>query len=200
MRKIKYFYNFIRSYHKIFFQVLFFEIIYSIRFKEFLPKIKIQNNLTRTDTVPSIYFFLYEISKFIKNNNIKSIVDVGSGYGRVVNFISSINKIKSYGIEFDAEVHRSALKIKRKNVKLYSGDIFKFDIKKFNSKCFILVDPFQKIKDRNKFLSKVKKIFPKNKKYIIAINNYKGKFPKDFKLIYSLIGSKTRSLKIYEII
>ncbi len=200
MRKIKYFYNFIRSYHKIFFQVLFFEIIYSIRFKEFLPKIKIQNNLTRTDTVPSIYFFLYEISKFIKNNNIKSIVDVGSGYGRVVNFISSINKIKSYGIEFDAEVHRSALKIKRKNVKLYNGDIFKFDIKKFNSKCFILVDPFQKIKDRNKFLSKVKKIFPKNKKYIIAINNYKGKFPKDFKLIYSLIGSKTRSLKIYEII
>ena len=200
MRKIKYFYNFIRSYHKIFFQVLFFEIIYSIRFKEFLPKIKIQNNLTRTDTVPSIYFFLYEISKFIKNNNIKSIVDVGSGYGRVVNFISSINKIKSYGIEFDAEVHRSALKTKRKNVKLYSGDIFKFDIKKFNSKCFILVDPFQKIKDRNKFLSKVKKIFPKNKKYIIAINNYKGKFPKDFKLIYSLIGSKTRSLKIYEII
>jgi SAM-dependent methyltransferase len=180
--------------------VLFFEIIYSIRFKEFLPKIKIQNNLTRTDTVPSIYFFLYEISKFIKNNNIKSIVDVGSGYGRVVNFISSINKIKSYGIEFDAEVHRSALKIKRKNVKLYNGDIFKFDIKKFNSKCFILVDPFQKIKDRNKFLSKVKKIFPKNKKYIIAINNYKGKFPKDFKLIYSLIGSKTRSLKIYEII
>ena len=200
MRKIKYFYNFIRSYHKIFFQVLFFEIIYSIRFKEFLPKIKIQNNLTRTDTVPSIYFFLYEISKFIKNNNIKSIVDVGSGYGRVVNFISSINKIKSYGIEFDAEVHRSALKTKRKNVKLYSGDIFKFDIKKFNSKCFILVDPFQKIKDRNKFLSKVKKIFPKNKKYIIAINNYKGKFPKDFKLIYSLIGSKTRSLKIYEIV
>lgn len=200
MRKIKYFYNFIRSYHKIFFQVVFFEIIYSIRFKEFLPKIKIQNNLTRTDTVPSIYFFLYEISKFIKKNNIKSIVDVGSGYGRVVNFISSINKIRSYGIEFDEEVHRSALKIKEKNVKLYRGDIFKFDIKKFNSKCFILVDPFQKIKDRNKFLSKVKKIFPKNKKYIIAINNYKGKFPKDFKLIYSLIGSKTRSLKIYEIV
>ena len=200
MRKIKYFYNFIRSYHKIFFQVVFFEIIYSIRFKEFLPKIKIQNNLTRTDTVPSVYFFLYEISKFIQKNNIKSIVDVGSGYGRVVNFISSINKIKSYGIEFDEEVHRSALKIKGKNVKLYKGDVFKFDIKKFNSKCFILVDPFQKIKDRNKFLSKVKKIFPKNKKYIIAINNYKGKFPKEFKLIYSLIGSETRSLKIYEIV
>ena len=200
MKKIKYFYNFIRSYHKIFFQVIFFEIFYSIRFKEFLPKIKIQNNSTRTDTVPSIYFFLHEASKFIKKNNIKSIVDVGCGYGRVVNFISSINNIKSYGIEFDYEVYRYAQKVKGKNVKLYRGDIFKFDIRKFNSKCFILVDPFRKVKDRDKFLLKVKKIFPKNKKYIIAINNYKGEFPKRFKLLYSLIGSRTRSLKIFEII
>jgi len=198
MKKTNYFFNFIKSYHKIFFKVLFFEIFYTIRFNEFLPKIKVQNNSLRTDTVPSIYFFLHEISKFLRKKNIKSVVDVGSGYGRVVNFISSINKIKSYGIEFDAEVHKTALTFKKDKVKLFCGDIFNYDLRIFNSKCFILVDPFKKVKDRNKFLNRIKKIFPKQKKYIIAINNYKGKFSKDFKLITSIVGSKTRTLKIFE--
>ena len=198
MKKTNYFFNFIKSYHKIFFKVLFFEIFYTIRFNEFLPKIKVQNNSLRTDTVPSIYFFLHEVSKFLRKKNIKSVVDVGSGYGRVVNFISSINKIKSYGIEFDNEVHKTALNFKKDKVKLFCGDIFNYDLRLFNSKCFILVDPFKKVKDRNKFLNRIKKIFPKQKKYIIAINNYKGKFPKDFKLIFSIVGSKTRTLKIFE--
>lgn len=198
MKKTNYFFNFIKSYHKIFFKVLFFEIFYTIRFNEFLPKIKVQNNSLRTDTVPSIYFFLHEVSKFLRKKNIKSVVDVGSGYGRVVNFISSINKIKSYGIEFDTEVHKTALNFKKDKVKLFCGDIFNYDLRLFNSKCFILVDPFKKVKDRNKFLNRIKKIFPKQKKYIIAINNYKGKFPKDFKLISSIVGSKTRTLKIFE--
>jgi len=199
MKKTNYFFNFIKSYHKIFLKVLFFEIFYTLRFREFLPKIKVQNNSIRTDTVPSIYYFLHVISKFIKKKNIKSVVDIGSGYGRVVNFISSVNKIKSYGIEFDKDVHKSALRLKKPKVKLYCGDVFNFNIKKLNSQCFILVDPFKRVKDRNKFLTKIKKIFPKKIKYVIAINNYKGKYPKDFKLIQSIIGSKTRTLKIYKL-
>ena len=118
MRKTNYFFNFIRSYHKIFLKVLFFEIVYSIRFKEFLPKIKVQNNSNRTDTVPCVYYFLHEMSKFLQKNSIQSVVDIGSGYGRVVNFISSINRIKSYGIEYDKEVFKVANKIKKKNVNL----------------------------------------------------------------------------------
>ncbi len=199
MRKTNYFFNFIRSYHRIFLKVLFFEIFYSIRFREFIPKIKVQNNSNRTDTVPCVYYFLHEISKFLKKNSIKSVVDIGSGYGRVVNFISSINRIKSYGIEYDKEVFKVANKFKKKNVNLYCGDIFNFNMKKFKSKCYILVDPFKIVKDRNKFLSKVKKTYPGEKKFIIAVNNYKGRFPSQFKLIYSIIASKTRTLKIFEI-
>ena len=105
MKKTNYFFNFIKSYHKIFLKVLFFEIFYTLRFKEFLPKIKVQNNSIRTDTVPSIYYFLHVISKFIKKNNIKSVVDIGSGYGRVVNFISTLNGIRSIGVEYDKNVH-----------------------------------------------------------------------------------------------
>ena len=91
MKKISYFFNFIRSYRNILLQVFFFEILYSLRFGELIPLIKTHNNNLRTDTVPCIFFFLHEISKFIKKNKIKSIVDVGSGYVRVVNFLSTLN-------------------------------------------------------------------------------------------------------------
>ena len=199
MKKTNYFLNFIRSYHNIFLKVLFFEIVYSIRFGELLPKIKVQNNSKRTDTVPCVYYFLYQILKFLKKKKIKSVVDVGSGFGRVVNFISSNSGIKSHGIEFDKEVFKSANRYRKKNVHLYCGDVFKFDIKNFNSKCFILVDPFKKAQDNKKFLSKIKKLFPKEKKYVISVNYSKGKFPNEWKLIHSIIGSKSRTLKIFEI-
>jgi len=200
MKKSNYFLNFIKSYHNIFLKVLFFEIVYSIKFKELFPKIKVQNNSKRTDTVPCVYYFLHQISKFLKKKRIKSIVDIGSGFGRVVNFVSTQNGIKSHGIEYDKEVFQIANQIKKNNVFLYCGDVFKFNIRSFNSKCFILVDPFKKVSDRNKFLYKIKNIYSGQKKYIIAVNNFKGRFPKNFREIYSIIGSKTRSLKIFETI
>jgi SAM-dependent methyltransferase len=199
MKKINYFFNFIWSYRNLFLQVFFFEIFYSLRFKELIPLMKVHNHKSRTDTIPCVFFFLHEISKFIKKNKIKSIVDVGSGFGRVVNFISTINLIRTHGIEYDKEVYKYALKGKKKGVKLYCGDIFNFKLDKFNSNCFILIDPFKKIKDRNKFLSHFKKMLPRKDKYLITVNIFKGKFPKHFNLIYSKIASKSRCLKIYKV-
>ena len=199
MKKTNYFLNFVKSYRNIFLKVLFFEIYYSIRFGSLVPKMKIQNDSNRTDTVPCIYYFLYKISKFLKQKEIKSIVDIGSGYGRVVNFVSYKNNIKSYGIEYDKQVHEVALKIKNRKTSLYCSDVFNFNLRKFNSRCFILVDPFKKNEDRNKIINKIKKLYPNKKKYIIAVNNYKGGFPEYLKLIKSIIASKTRSLKIFEI-
>ena len=200
MKINNYILNFFKSYHNIFLKVLWFEIYYSIIFKELIPNIKIQNNSKRTDTVPCIYYFLHEISKFIKEKEITSIVDIGSGYGRVVNFIGIMNKIKCYGIEYDKDVFQSALKIKNKNVKLYCGDALNFNLKKFKSKCFILVDPFKKAKDNKQFLSKIKKIYPNEVKYVVSVNYSQGKFSNKLKKIHSINGSKTRRLKIYEVI
>jgi len=199
MKKTNYFLNFVKSYRNIFLKVLFFEIFYSIRFGSLVPKMKIQNDINRTDTIPCIYYFLHEISKFLKQREIKSIVDIGSGFGRVVNFLSYKNNIKSYGIEYDKQVHEQALKIKNRKTSLYCGDVLDFNLRKLNSRCFILVDPFKKIEDRNKILNKIKRLYPNKKKYIIAVNNYKGGFPKYSKLIKSIIASKTRTLKIFEI-
>ena len=121
MKKINCFFNFILSYRNLFLQVFFFEIFYSLRFKELIPLMKVHNNKSRTDTIPCVFFFLHEISKFIKKNKIKSIVDVGSGYGRVVNFISTINLIKTHGIEYDEEVYKYALKGKKKMLSYIVG-------------------------------------------------------------------------------
>ena len=199
MKKINYFFNFINSYRNIVIQVFFFEIFYSIKFVEFIPLIKIHNDKKRTDTVPCIFYFLYKISKFIKKNKIKSFVDVGSGYGRTTNFLSTLNKIKSHGIELDNEVYKDALKIKKKGVRLHCDDIFNFKLNRFNSNCFILNDPFKDIKDTNKFLLRYTKIFPNKDKYLITVNIYKAKLPKNIKLIYSKFASKTRCLKFYKI-
>jgi len=197
--KIINFFNFINSYRRILLKVIFYEVFYSIKFNQFIPQMKVQGSKYRTDTIPCIFFFLHEISKFIKKNKINSIVDVGSGFGRIVNFISTYNDIKAHGIEYDNELYKKSLKIKQKKVKLYCGDIFKFNLEKFNSICFILNDPFKKIKDQNRFINKFKKLYKKKDKYFIAINFVKTKFPKDFKKVYSLIGGKKKSLNIYKI-
>ncbi len=198
MNKAYYFLNFIRSYKKIFFKVIFYEIFYSLKFREFIPNMKIQNNKIRTDTVPCVYFFLKEISNFIKKNKINSIVDIGSGFGRVVRFINKINKIKTFGIEYDVEVFKESLRFKKKNIKLYCGDIFKFDLKKFSSNCFILVGPFKRNQDYKKFFKKLEKIKTKKDKFVVTVNLNKNQIPYKWKLIHIIIGSKKRSLKIYK--
>ena len=107
------FFNFINSYRRILLKVIFYEVFYSIKFNQFIPQMKVQGSKYRTDTIPCIFFFLNEISKFIKKNKINSIVDVGSGFGRIVNFISTYNDIKAHGIEYDNELYKKSLKKRR---------------------------------------------------------------------------------------
>ncbi len=197
--KIVNFFNFIRSYRRILFKVIFYEIFYSIKTKELVPKMKLQNNQYRTDTIPCVFYFLREISIFLKKNKIDSVVDVGSGYGRIVNFISKYNDIITHGIEYDSELHKSSLKTKEKKVNLYCGDIFNFDLENFNSICFILNDPFKKYENKKKFFEKFSKTHPTRDKYFIAINFYQTEFPNNFEKILSIEGSSKKSLNIYKI-
>lgn len=198
MNKIKHILNFFIFYHKIFFSVVFYEIYYSLRFSVFFPKIKIQKKSLATNTVPCVYYFLHKISIFIKKKKIKSVIDIGSGYGRTVNFITTVNKIRSYGIELDKEVYLKSLRLKKKNIVLFNNDVFKFNFKRLNSTCYILIDPFRGSYLLNKFLLKIIKLNNK-KKYFIIINSQNKIFPKECRLIHSIIASKTRSLKIFEI-
>lgn len=199
MNKTNYFFNFIKSYRNIFFKVFLFELFFSIKFKDFFDNIVIHNNKHRTDTVPCIYYFLFKISKFIKKEKIKSIIDIGSGLGRVINFIHHQNKIKCYGIEFDKNTYKKSLKLANKKIKIYNGDVFEFDFDKTKFECFILVDPFKKNHYKKKFFDKILKLKQK-KKFLITVNFKQILLPKQFKNVYSLIAGRERSLKIYKII
>ena len=199
MRKTNYFLNFIKSYRNIFFNVFLFELFFSIKFKDFFNNIVIHNNEYRTDTVPCVYYFLFKISKFIKKEKIKSIIDIGSGLGRIVNYIYHQNKIKCYGIEFDKNTYKKSLKLSNKKIKIYNGDALEFDFNKTKFECFILVDPFKKNYHKKRFLNKLLKL--KQKKIFVILINFKQILvPKQFKIVYSLIAGKERSLKIYKII
>ena len=175
MKKTNYFLNFIKSYKNIFFKVFLFELFFSIKFKDFFDNIVIHNNKHRTDTVPCIYYFLFKISKFIKKEKIKSIIDIGSGLGRVINYIYHQNKIKCHGIEFDKNTYKKSLKLSNKKIKIYNGDAFEFDF-----------DKISKLKQK--------------KKFVITVNFKQILVPKQFKIVYSLIAGKERSLKIYKVI
>ena len=199
MNKTKYFFNFINSYRNIFFKVFLFELFFSIKFKDFLNNIVIHNNEHRTDTVPCIYYFLSEISKFIKKEKIKTIIDIGSGLGRVLNVIHHQNKIKCYGIEFDKNTYERSLKLTNNKIKIYHGDVFKFNFNKTKFECFILVDPFKKDYYKKKFFDKILSLKQK-KKFLITVNFKQILLPKQFKIVYSLIAGRERSLKIYKII
>ena len=199
MKKINYFFNFIKSYRNIFLKVFLFELFFLIKFKDFFNNIVIHNNEHRTDTVPCVYYFLFKISKFIEKEKIKSIIDIGSGLGRIINYVYHQNKIKCYGIEFDKKTYKKSLKLSNNKIKIYNGDAFKFDFDKRKFECFILVDPFKKNYHKKRFLNKLLKLKQK-KKFVILINFKRILVPKKFKIVYSLIAGKERSLKIYKVI
>ena len=197
---IKYLINTLYSYRKILIRVIIFELYYSIKNLELIPKIKFQNSNFKTDTIPCVYYFLFKISQFIKKNKIKSAIDLGAGYGRVTNFVYDQNKIKVQGIELDRDVFKKSLILKKPNIKLHCDNILKVNLSNFKSQCFILVDPLKKKRDKKKLLNKILKL-KKNKKkiYIISVNMDKKFFSKKIKLLEKYIGSEEKSLRFFEV-
>ena len=197
---IKYLITTLYSYRKILFRVIIFELYYSIKKFELIPNIKLQNSNFGTDTIPCVYYFLSKISQFIKKNKIKSVIDLGSGYGRVTNFIYDQNKIKVQGLEFDKEVFKKSLLLKRPNVKLYNHNILKVNLLNYYSQCFILVDPLKKKIDKKRLINKILKLKKDKKKlYIISVNMDKSVFSKKIKLLEKYIGSESKSLRFFEV-
>jgi len=199
--KIKYLIILLYSYRKILITVIIFELYYSIKNLELIPITKVHNSNFGTDTIPCVYYFLFKISQFIRKKKIKSVIDLGSGYGRVTNFVSNQNKVKVQGIELNKDVYKKSLILKKPNVKLYCKNILKVNLSKFKSDCFILVDPLKKKNDKKKLINKIIKLKKKKKNiFIISVNMDQKVFTKKIKLIDSYIGSKKKSLIFYEVI
>ncbi len=187
MNRLKYLFNFFINYKNILLKVIYYEVLYSFKYLE-LPffYIKIhKNSKFETDSVPCLYYYLYEISKFINKKKIKKITDLGSGFGRLTNFLARETKAKIVGIESDKEIFNKAIKIKARNVKLINENFLNLNFKNYRSECFIMVDPLKHPKDTIKIQKKIINA-NKGKKgsfYLIMINIDNKLINKKFKKI-----------------
>ena len=203
--KFKFYFFTLLKYKKKIIQVLLFEIFYTFIFKSGFYKI--QNDSIKTDSLPCPYYFLNKISKFVKKYPIYKIVDLGSGTGRVVNFLAKTNNAKVFGYEIDEEVLRYAIMNKSKNAYFYKKDITLLNFKKLRADCYILNAPFHKEKDFKNLIKKIeignKKI---KKKYFLVVINIDSHFKKiklenifkNFMQVQHIQAGKIKSLRIFQ--
>ena len=193
------------KYKRKIFKVTIFEIYYSI-FRRRLYY-KIHNHPERADSMPCPYYFIYKISKFIKKKSINSVADLGSGNGRIVNFLSSNTKAKMYGYEIDKEMFNYSIKNLNINAKIENKDINLINYNDLNVDCYILNTPFLKDEMLRSLIEKIflSKKNSKKKYYIIIINvdvilkNLKlNNIFENFRLIKFISAGPIRSFRIYE--
>ena len=193
------------KYRRKIFRVTIFEIYYSILKRRLYYKI--QNHPERADSMPCPYYFLYKISKFIKKNSINSAADLGSGNGRIVNFLSSNAKIKMYGYEIDKDMFNYSIKNLNTNATIENKDINLINYNDLNVDCYILNTPFLKDEMLKNLIEKIfiSKKNSKKKYYIIIINvdvilkkiKLKNIF-ENYKLIKFINTGPITSFRIYE--
>jgi len=193
------------KYRRKIFRVTIFEIYYSILKRRLYYKI--QNHPERADSMPCPYYFLYKISKFIKKNSINSAADLGSGNGRIVNFLSSNAKIKMYGYEIDKDMFNYSIKNLNTNARIENKDINLINYNDLDVDCYILNTPFLKDEMLKNLIEKIfiSKKNSKKKYYIIIINvdvilkkiKLKNIF-ENYKLIKFINTGPITSFRIYE--
>jgi len=205
IKKIFFLIKTLSKYKKKIFKVSFYEIFFSIRMGR--TYYKIYNDALQADSLPCPYYFIYKISKFIKKNQMNKVIDLGSGNGRVVNFLSTKTNAKVKGFEKDKEIYNYSIKNLNENAEIKLEDINLIDYSNLNANCYILNTPFwQELILKNL----IDKIFSSNmskaeKYYIIIINTdvilkkiSLDRLFENFKLIKFISAGPIRSLRIYE--
>ena len=194
-------YSFLISYKKKIFKIIFFEIYYSLKY---FTKGK---SFKAPHVHPCPYYFIYKVSQFINEKKINSAVDLGCGFGRLVNFLNDSTKAKISGYDIDKEVVKIAKKEKGNNIKVKSRNILDINYNNITAECFIINEPFYQSTKENlvkheMLIKKIEKsrIYLKKKYYLIAINvnekrNYIYKKNKLIKVIYA---SHNRTIKFYK--
>ena len=193
------------KYKRKIFKITVYEIYYSILKRRFYYKI--QNHPERADSMPCPYYFIYKISKFFKKKSINSAADLGSGNGRIVNFLSSKTKIKMYGYEIDKEMFNYSIKNLNVNAQIKNEDINLINYKDLDVDCFILNTPFLKDEMLRNLIEKIllsKKNY--NIKFYIIIINVDVILKKiklnnifeNFKLIKFINAGPITTFRIYE--
>jgi len=204
-KKLFFIFGILFKYKRKIFKVVFFEIYYSIFFRR--QFYKIYNHPERSDSMPCPYYFIYKISKFIKKNTIKNAVDLGSGNGRIVNFLSIKTSAKMRGYENNQEMFNYSIKNLNKEAKIELKDINLINYSNLNSDCYIINTPFWNDMMLKDLIDKIflSRSSSKGKYYIIIINidvilkkiQLNSIFA-NFKLIKFINAGPIRTLRIYQ--
>jgi|TARA_B100001142_G_C14333559_1_gene655025 SAM-dependent methyltransferase len=206
LNMFKIFYSIIKTYKKDILKIFFFEIYFFIKHSDSSIKILIKaffdkerRNTIGNSFIPCPLYYALIIAEFINKKKIKSILDLGSGHGRLTNFLSYKTNAKINGYEFDKEIYKKSLQVKNKDVVLKQRNILKINYEINSFDCFIFSDPLKYKKDLEKVVKKICQIKQNNKFFIIFINinKNKNKFMKKKKLIKQHISSVKKNIKFY---
>jgi len=186
----------IKAYKLMLVKILFYETYFILkRFKG--NSFDVRNDSKLTDNIPCPYFFLIKIGKFIKDNNLKFLVDLGCGGGRVIYFLNKRLNIKYMGIEYFEKTFLRCknLFLKNNNVLITKNNFMELDFSKIDNDCYFINDPLKDVNDFNSLIANLIKINHNLNKlvYFILVNVEKNKLEifNRYQLIESLnIGNR----------
>tara|TARA_Y100000590_G_scaffold3633_1_gene4824 strand:+ start:2508 stop:3143 length:636 start_codon:yes stop_codon:yes gene_type:complete len=162
----------IKSYRFSLTKIIFFELLYLI--KGFKGNRFTFSKNEMADNIPCPYYFLHKIKNFFANKNIKSFIDLGSGYGRVIYFFNKYFKINYCGIEyFDKPFNYSkSLFEKDKNIHIKNENFKNLNFLNDEYDCYFLNEPLKNKKDFELVMNNIiKKYSNTDKKYYIILIN-----------------------------
>jgi|TARA_B100001964_G_scaffold238899_1_gene305238 SAM-dependent methyltransferase len=191
-----------KLYKKKIFKIAIYEIYFLIKNFKSANFSRLKNINRKTVTIPCPYYFIHKISKFINKKQITNIVDLGSGFGRLTNYLSKTTKATVSGYEIDKEAFNFSIKNKTSNVTIENKDILNCDYKNLKAECFIINDPFH----LNNFglenlMKKIEldRVNLKKKTYFITININENKMHifNNYKLLKLISAGQTRCIKFF---
>ncbi len=197
MNKLLKVYKFYKgSFLLILFNELYFSFIDRFKFN-----IEPKGEIGFIPPIPTPYYYLLIARRFIKKNNIKSLIDIGSGTGRALNFFAKINNINLVGIEISEYCYNYSIKNSDNKIKYFKRE---FEYNKFDFfECYFMADTLREEKFFS-FVKDLKEVSQKNHKntYFFYINGYHWeKLINDSKLecIYNNYNIHNRGIGIFKI-
>lgn len=192
---IKALYHIFLNYHILAIPILLYEIYFNFKYDKNLNKFKYLKSNFLSDSIPCPYFFLKKIKTFIIKNNIYTICDLGSGYGKILYFFGKINTFEIDGVELDTEIYHESKIIENKNIQVVNQNILDYKLDKKNYDLFILNDPLKKLNDLQILIDNIIRI--KKNYFIVFINLTEDKLAKvssNFQIMDKYIVSKNKNI------
>ena len=165
---IKFFINIIINYRFYSITIIIYELYFIFKFGSLTNKLKYLNDNYLSDSIPANFYVIKKISKFTDKNNINYICDLGSGYGKILNYFGNHKKINIDGIEYEKKIYLESKKLENNKIKFFNNNFFEFDFAEKNYSLLILNDPLKKTTDLEKI---TKKLISLNKNFFYVFIN-----------------------------